>query len=296
MKKSLLGYNSQEVDETIEYLETANAKLEKQVKQLRAELEELRQKQSEALPAEDPAKEKAAKELEARCGALTSENEKLRAEVAALTAQVQQAAGEQDALEQVSEICRTAYLDMSEAKRKTKERIESFTGGFLDKWTAYYEKVVTLSEELRKTQAESRDAFLSAADEILSKYAVIAQEGESLHGYMDELKLTEGDMRGQVRSILDSLGAEEEIAGAAAEPEEPAKREEEPKYAVLRALRERETLHRAPGLSAVPTLQNDKKTDNKVAPLPSRETASRPSQSEDIGISVGVNARNIVND
>ena len=42
MKKALFGYNVREVDENMEYLEEINAKLEKQVKQLTAELEALK--------------------------------------------------------------------------------------------------------------------------------------------------------------------------------------------------------------------------------------------------------------
>ena len=44
MKKSFWEYDPQEVDETVEYLEASNAKLEKQVRLLNSELEELRLK------------------------------------------------------------------------------------------------------------------------------------------------------------------------------------------------------------------------------------------------------------
>ena len=42
MKKAIWGYNIHEVDESIDYLETQNIKLEKQVRQLSEDLEKVR--------------------------------------------------------------------------------------------------------------------------------------------------------------------------------------------------------------------------------------------------------------
>ena len=182
---------------------------------------------------------------------------------------------------------------MSEAKARAKQQIQSFTENFLAKWTDYHQKVVGLSKELQKTQEESRDAFLSAADEILSKYTAIAEEGESLHTHMDKMDLAETDIREQVNAILESLKDEEsDTVPAADEAPQPAK-EEAPRYAVLRALRERDKGKESrPNLSAVPPVTEER----KVAPLPVREPSAVGGQSDEIGIAIGVNTRNIVND
>ena len=295
MKKSFMGYNPQEVDETIEYLEATNAKLEKQVKQLNAELSELQAKQKEAASEErdDQEKTRMQEQLESQCAAFRAENEQLKATVASLSAQMEASAAAQDEFKQVSEICRVAYQDMFEAKAKAKQQIQTFTEDFLTKWADYHQRVMCLSGELRKTQEESRDAFLNAADEILSKYTAIAEEGADLQTHMDEMELAETDIREQVRGILESLEDVEAASDlAAVESSQPVK-EESPRYAVLRALRERDKSKEArPGLTAVPMVAEER----KVATLPIREPSGAASQSDEIGISIGVNTRNIVND
>lgn len=292
MKKSLWGYDPQEVDETVEYLETSNARLEKQVRQLNSELEELR------LKSESPAREQNGEaqdsektgQLEARCIQLEAENERLKADMAALSMQMGAEASGRDELEQASEICRAAYQDMAQARQKAKEKLEEFTCGFLDKWNDYQQKISALTEEVQRTQEESREAFLIAADGILEKYATIGQESETLQGCIGGLEEAHNGIRSQIDELLASMDTGEQEAPDALEDScERQPQEEEPKHAVLRALQERSKEQPAPSGPMEVTAPSDGK---KVSALPGRETAQ---QNDEIGIAIGVNTRNIVN-
>lgn len=292
MKKSFWGYDPQEVDETVEYLEVSNAKLEKQIRQLNSELEELRLKGESAVHEQSAEVQDLQKngQLEERCVQLEAENEKLKADIKALS---MRGTGESSRgeLEQASEICRAAYQDMAQARQKAKEKLEEFTCGFLDKWNDYQQKISTLTDEVQKTQEESREAFLIAADGILEKYSLIGRESETLQGCMGGLEEAQNDIRSQIDELLATMDAGEPEPSDVPEAPYEQPQEEEQRYAVLRALHERK---KDQPVACSPTEIAPPAEGKRVSALPSRETP--PSQQNDeIGIAIGVNTRNIVN-
>ena len=280
MKKSFWGYNTQEVQEAIELLEIQNSRLEKQVKQLTAELETVRLERDKAIAEKggNTAATKELEELKARCETLEKENRRLTEDKESAVRHAQELRVQQDELGQVSDICRSAYADMAEAKRGVREKIDAFAESFLNQWAACAEEMSQISAELQQVQEASRDAFLSAADDILGKYAFLSEKSRDIQGQLEDMDTAEKDISSQVNRLLSSLDEER-----ASEPEEDKGiAEEEESYAVLRALRERERGTQNAVESGVVSTERDTIPD---APL----------ELPNIGIAVGVNPRSVVN-
>ena len=167
---------------------------------------------------------------------------------------------------------------MAEAKRGVREKIDAFAESFLNQWAACAEEMSQISAELQQVQEASRDAFLSAADDILGKYAFLSEKSRDIQGQLEDMDTAEKDIRSQVNRLLSSLDEER-----ASEPEEDKGiAEEEESYAVLRALRERERGTQNAVESGVVSTERDTIPD---APL----------ELPNIGIAVGVNPRSVVN-
>ncbi len=168
MKKTIWGYNIQEVDETVGYLETQNIKLERQVKQLSAELDkakkELEEKgtaadaslisEKDGLIAELRAKTEVA---EAKSLELVSQNEALNKKISELTAE----AAAKDPFENIGSICRQVYTDIHNSKQRAKESIEDFLSEFWEEWKRYEAQLTDLSDKLAAKQQKSRESFIS---------------------------------------------------------------------------------------------------------------------------------------
>jgi len=169
MKKAIWGYNIHEVDESIDYLETQNIKLEKQVRQLLEDLEKVRVElrlYEESANGEDGAdgeNEKITAELRSELDSLKiayersekerekserelerseKERKSLSAEVSRLNSKL---AEEGTVFSDVGNICRLAYEDMHNAKLRAKENVENFLKIFWGEWEEYQRRVCDLS-------------------------------------------------------------------------------------------------------------------------------------------------------
>ena len=152
MKKSLWGYNVQEVEDTLELMESQqaaqvqkNQHLESELKQLREKLAVLQQEKEAGRlfvgrAEDDP-------QVQARLEALTREKEEWKARAESLSARLTRPENGGD-MEQVSEICRLAYNDMSEAKKNVRRRLEEYVEDFLCEWRTGQEKVNRLMQDI----------------------------------------------------------------------------------------------------------------------------------------------------
>lgn len=307
MKKSFWGYNVQEVDENTEYLELQNSRLEKQVKQLSKELESIRAELDQAsVFKEDPAKEQEYQKTKEQLAAMQAENDRLKWEINQLSSQVNAAEGRKDEFAQVSSICRAAYEDMSNAKSNTKEILGAFMETFWDNWEAYQYRLTEASKEIAKVQESSKEAFLTVADEILGRYAVLEEESGGLQAQMQEMETIKSDIQSQLSKMLEVLNAENAGDGLnqldqSQELENFAQDQFDEQHAVLRALNKRsqkthvsaDAQQVAPASSEKPQIVSGEA--DKKNPLSVSEH-DHTDRSVGIGISFGVNTKNIVNE
>ena len=299
MKKALFGYNVREVDENMEYLEEINAKLEKQVKQLTAELEALKSADHEFEALSDlPDSSKSDEELSAareQIASLKIENEKMKTTIRNMAKELEEkksAPTEEDDLTRVSQICRAAYADMADAKQDTKEKLAQFVNDFLDQWTAYRKKIDAVASEVARACDESRESFLVAADTILQQYSDLSSNAQDFAAYFNSMdSLEEKVKQGITESLLELDQPENQQAAPAAEPEEPVE-EPEPPHAIFRELKKR-------AFSKKDTKEKpaEKKAEADAEPVSGHETAQQTKRevSGDIGIAISVNPKNIVN-
>lgn len=295
MKKSLLGYNKQAVDETIGDLEIRNTRLETQLKRLQAELDAAR-KELEA-ERERPEEEETDagvleqlraenKALQAKNQALQAGKEQLRQERDSLAERLQAAgsvAASRDQLEQVTGICREAYEEMIHAKQQTQQGINDYVGAFWEEWNACQARMLQTARDMERAREEGREAFLSIADEILAGYEKLTEADARMQRQLSEMEETRSQVERQLEATIRSLDAEK--TESAAEPEE----EENGGYAVLQALRRREKENRPAEESPEAGKEMDaKETIGRITPV--KPTAPMGN----IGIAVGIDARNIM--
>ncbi len=241
MKKSFWGYNVQEVDESMDLLESAKLKLEKKVKTLTADLESTREELAAArtrLTASDTGGvsgelERKYRETEKEAASLRAEVVSLKAEVASLAQKNSQMAAQiatydeqsmQNAAEQAGDICRAAYEDMANAKANSKAVLERFLDSFWERFNQYELKIRDLYEDVISANETSREGFLAAADDILTNYSVIRKQDERMKQRLVEVQALRDDAQREMAAVLGELSRqeksddrmEEEIA---AEPE-----------------------------------------------------------------------------
>ena len=113
MKKSLWGYNVQEVDETMEYFEANQAKLNKKVKQLTEEMDSVRKE----LDGKNQTIEEQAQAHAQELQVAADEKASLEAKIKELEAVVAEYDQTKDELDRVGEICKSAYEDMNQTKK-----------------------------------------------------------------------------------------------------------------------------------------------------------------------------------
>ena len=265
MKKNLWGYNVQEVDENIEYLESVNARLEKQIKQLTVELEAEKNRDPSCASADHAELAQAKGQL----SALTSEVERLKNENKRLSEQLNSAPST-DEFSHVGNICRSAYEDMAAAKENTRESLKTAIDTFGDNWALYQKRLSEISAQISNAQEASREAFLSAADEILGCYASFEQEHKNMTRQMQEIEHIKDELHKKLDVLLADADAGAEENTVEAEPETVQDKHEAQLHAVLRVLEQRKQ------------------------PLPS--SAPQKDHPFGIGVSFGVNTKNIINE
>lgn len=204
MKKSLWGYNVDEVNETIEMLESQNetlsAKLSNLTMQLATKNEQLealtnQAQQAAQAPVENSEVAEKLAKLEAETARLRetlrvsdAERDTLREENRRLAGQVGQ---DQDELNEVGEICRSAYADMALIKRQTYEEVQAFVDEFVLQAEKSQKTMEGAMQEIRAVKESAVDAVVQAVEEILEKFDAISAETndvESVFGHVDQVK------------------------------------------------------------------------------------------------------------
>ena len=229
MKKAIWGYNIHEVDESIDYLETQNIKLEKQVRQLSEDLEKVRgelrlyEESANGADGADGENEKITAELRSELDSLKiayersekerekserelerSEKERnsLSAEVSRLNSKL---ADEGTVFSDVGNICRLAYEDMHNAKLRAKENVENFLKIFWGEWEEYQRRVCDLSAEIKRRQQESRNFFIESADKILHVYGSTNQNNREFENGLSEIIDVKNSLQAKLEEFLARL-------------------------------------------------------------------------------------------
>lgn len=294
MKKSLWGYNVQEVEDTLELMESQqaaqvqkNQHLESELKQLREKLAVLQQEKEAGRlfvgrAEDDP-------QVQARLEALTREKEEWKVRAESLSARLTQPENGGD-MEQVSEICRLAYNDMSEAKKNVRRRLEEYVEDFLCEWRTGQEKVDRLMQDIDGVRDQAKESFIAAADEILTRFGELETDSLTMREKLENTEETETEMRGRFEQVLKAL-AESEAAGTSAEEpavvEEPAEEESGESSLILRAITERR--RPADHVAVVTPIRGAEETAQE-APKPPEDSQLAEGI---IGVSVGVNPKQV---
>ncbi len=257
MKKAILGYSISEVDESIDYLETRNIKLEKQVRQLSEDLERVRgelrlyEDSPNGTDDSDGENERLTGGLRAELDSLKlaysqseNERERLSGEISRLNSKL---AEQGEAFADVGNICRLAYEDMHNTKRRAKESIEDFLRVFWSEWEEYRRRVCDLSEEIKRRQFESRNFFIESADQILHVYGSMNQSNREFESGLSEIINAKDNLQTKLKELLAGLDEDvrdDDMAQGAAEdgcedsPKQDCGRQEEKElYSILRSVK-----------------------------------------------------------
>lgn len=229
MKKAIWGYNIHEVDESVDYLETQNIKLEKQVRQLSEDLEKVRgelrlyEESAKGADGADGENEEITAELRAELDSLKlayeqsekerekSERERERSEkerksLSEEVSRLNSKLAEQGAVfADVGNICRLAYEDMHNSKRRAKESVENFLKIFWGEWEEYQRRVCDLSAEIKRRQQESRNFFIESADKILQVYGSMNQNNREFENGLSEITDVKNSMQAKLEELLAGL-------------------------------------------------------------------------------------------
>lgn len=305
MKKTLWGYSIQEVDETVNYLETQTIKLERQVKQLTAELSKAQNELEEATAPEvtqDLEKDNLIAELRQKLEEAEGKNKELIAQNEALTGKVAEVTAEaaaKDPFENIGNICKQAYADIHISKQKAKDCLEGFLQEFWTEWKNYEIQLNELSEKLSQKQQKSREAFISYADYILKVYGDIEDSNNSFETQFTEIVKSKSKIECSLSAILSELDKDLEIEDSLEseaehrfEPSCENAPEEESKISILAAIQKlndskisEETEVQPVGAALLPS--------NKSAETAAEVPVSAAGKDE-MNISQKVNIRNII--
>lgn len=280
MKKGFWGYRAQDVDDAMDLLESQNASLTKRNLHLEAELQELRTK-LEAGDAPETEAQAATQKLQERMSSLELEKKEWQERAEAAEAKLTMLEARQNDLERVSAICREAYADMSAAKQHTREKMEESVEMFMRQWEAAQREMQELFGEIGGLRENVREAFITAADGILTRFDALSAESQDLQEKWGSMDTARVDILRQFDAVLDTLRdkAEPKQAETAAEPVA----EEEERPAILQAIseRNRQAEHR-PIVTSLRDVQEE--AAEKATAIPGT-----------IGISVGINPKNVIN-
>lgn len=303
MKKSFWGYNIHEVDENMDYLEMQNIKLEKQVKQLSADLEKAKTELEFStagtgnIDAVNEESEKTINRLRTELDSvktvyaqLKAENENLSAEIAQKNAE---ATERSEAFTEVGNICRLAYKDMHRTKQKTRESLEDFLASFWEAWKKYQQQVYFLSEQIKFQQEESRKSFIESADQILQTYGSMEQKNQTFNAGLSEIADISDRLQSQLESLLAEMNDENKTGDKGADfsdtvsgtTAENVVQEKIDTYSILQAIK---TLSESRGLSEPYKEEILSEGKEEKADLPVRNL------NEGFSISHKVNVRDII--
>ena len=311
MKKSFWGYKPQEVDENIEFMEAQNLRLERQVKQLTAELDKTKKELEEANAAQigavdfdasaaDPA---VVDELQHKLAEAELEKLELSAKITSLDKKISEmtdaaeTAKDGKDFDDVGNICRLAYEDMHTTKQKTKDYLTDFLDQFWQKWSNYENLFSELMEQVLERQKESKEKFISYADYVLQSYDDMEGSNRELDSYIAEIVERKNNIADDLNSIIAELDKsfenedpqEPEIDSAQAESD--VSDEEEAKHSILATVRKM----RDAKVAAKKKQEEAKAEKAEAAPV---EKAEKPKRSENkeepTSISPIVNIRNII--
>lgn len=212
MKKSLWGYNIQEVDESICYFESQTIKLERQVKQLTAELNKAKTELEEAsiLPTDvlNAEQDGTVAELREKLAQVENANKELTAQNAELTQrinEVSEKASANEPFESIGNICKLAYSDIHTSKQKAKESLESFLNDFWLEWKTYEKRLAELSALLDAKRNESRESFISYADYVLKVYGDMESTHNDFDGQISEIAKSKSKIENSLYTLLSEL-------------------------------------------------------------------------------------------
>ena len=278
MKKSFFGYSVQEVDETIDYLESHNIRLEKQVRQLSADLDEANAKLSEMADLSDIKKinaenEEKIKTLDEEIASLKNEISDLKSQNMSLTNELSQKSDVQEdsdsyAYDKVGSICRRAYEDMSNAKAEVRRSIEEFLESFWKEWHLHQERLHNLSSELKKQQEENRNYFLAKADNMLKIHEDLEKEHIRFASELDGDTGIETEIKTAISRVLNDLSKPDAKENARSERE--SDKDDFDDYAqqvgtnaILRAIEEAKQKKELPGQQFSADAESEYKIEEK---------------------------------
>lgn len=201
MKKSLWGYNVQEVDETIEYFEANQAKLNKKVKQLTEEMDSVRQE----FEGKNKRMEEQAQVHADEMKAAAAEKAVLESKIAELEAKVAEYDQTKDELDRVGEICRTAYDDMNQTKKSLRASLTDFLGEFWKRWESRLKKVEDMEKHLADINAQGKDEFLKFTERMLKQYQTIHDETEDFSKEITDITTMKYEMQSELATIIRTL-------------------------------------------------------------------------------------------
>lgn len=283
MKKGFWGYRAQDVDDAMDLLESQNATLTKRNLHLEAELQELRTKlaELEAGDAQETEAQEAVQKLQGQMSSLELEKKSWRERAEVAEAQLTMLEARQNDLERVSAICREAYADMSAAKQHTREKMEESVEMFMRQWEAAQQEMQELFGEIGGLRENVREAFIAAADDILTRFDELSAESQGLQEKWRGMDAARTDILRQFDAVLDTLRDEVEPEQVEAAAESAAQEAERP--AILRAISERNRqAERQPMVTALRDVQEEAVEEAPVIP-------------GTIGISVGISPRSVIN-
>ena len=201
MKKSLWGYNVQEVDETIEYFEANQAKLNKKVKQLTEEMDSVRQE----FEGKNKKMEEQAQVHADEMKAAAAEKAVLESKIAELEAKVAEYDQTKDELDRVGEICRTAYDDMNQTKKSLRASLTDFLGEFWKRWESRLKKMEDMEKHLADINAQGKDEFLKFTERMLKQYQTIHDETEDFSKEITDITTMKYEMQSELATIIRTL-------------------------------------------------------------------------------------------
>ncbi len=214
MKKSLFGYDVDEVNQNIEYYESQLETLTAKVSNLHAvivskdeiikNLDNTSNKSVDVDVDVSSFKKKIAtlesinKMSEDKNTELVNENENLKKQVAELK---QISKGINDITE-VGKICKEAYSDMALVKKKTRDAIGDYIGGFVEVTDGHNQEISAAIEEIKLARELAQDSFINSVEDILNKFNEMSATNDVLETALKNLAKTKNSIFDSVNEYL----------------------------------------------------------------------------------------------
>lgn len=206
MKKSFWGYNIQEVDENIQYLESVNETLSKKVSKLTTELDEYKDKLESAewnMPAFDDigtASDNSADvhKLMETIDMLTEENNSLKQQNVSLHSRNTELESEVAELREASAVGSNGFADIQGARATVNEQLHDYVQAVLPEVQDKMALMEAAQKKVIEICAGARENFLDAADAILEQY-------DSFIGHVKENNEINGEYLGATEALRREL-------------------------------------------------------------------------------------------